>query len=108
MKKMVWVLLVISWCWTSISSAGDYHPPHPEKYIDDPFVKQKLEQMERRDQEKSAAGERAARQQREAAEESAANSRRESAYSQSQVANKKKVKKMREGQKSHNSWQLNH
>ena len=80
MRETVSVLLVIFWCWTSISFAGDYRPAHPEKYIEDPFVKQKFEQQERQEREKTASQEKAANRAHEAAEEKANDHNREAAY----------------------------
>ena len=84
--------------------AGDYHPPNPEKYIEDPFVRQKFEKM---DGEKKAHQEgqaEAARKQQEAAEEAAKAKRTAEAYRESRNARIKKVQRTR-GQKT-KSWQV--
>jgi len=49
-----------------------------------------------------------AKNREEAAETRARDASREAAYAQSRKAHIAKVKKMRKGQKMHNSWQLKH
>jgi len=102
--KRVVLLLVFLLACTSISIAEDYHPQNPEKYIRDPMVQQKFEQLERREQEKAAAQEGAARKAREAAEERAADSSRERAYAESRKARIKKLQRTRH--KKVRSWQV--